>query len=166
MAGEGPSGAGNAPDRKNHPNATSRFGGCSGTVAEGHRVVQLPCGHPVHARCVLSNLENGGGRLLLQCRAPGCGAERPRRDTLAAAVQADPGLRRRAEKLAGGLTDEPTAAPTLFNWSQDSPGIGPALDDVSMDDLTLRFHTVKKIQPWLASQHARLQTHVVQLVVK
>ena len=124
-AGEGPSGAGDAPDRRNHPHANSRCGGCSGTVAEGHRVVQLPCGHPVHARCVLSNLENGGGRLLLQCRAPGYGAEHPRRDTLAAAVQADPGLRRRAERLAGGLTDEPTAAPTLFHWSQDSPGIGP-----------------------------------------
>ena len=35
-----------------------------------------------------------------------------------------------------------------------------------MDDLTLRFHTLKKIQPWLASEHARLQTHVLQLVVK
>ena len=56
--------------------------------------------------------------------------------------------------------------PTLFNWSQDSLGIGPALDEVSMDNLTLRFHTVKKIQPWLASEHARLQNHVPQLVVK
>ena len=35
-----------------------------------------------------------------------------------------------------------------------------------MDDLTLRIHTVKKIQPWLASEHARLQTHVLQLVIK
>ena len=35
-----------------------------------------------------------------------------------------------------------------------------------MDDLTLRFHTMKKIQLWLASEHARLQTHVLQLVIK
>lgn len=35
-------------------------GGCSEPVSEEHRVVQLPCGHPVHARCVLSNLERRG----------------------------------------------------------------------------------------------------------
>ena len=35
-----------------------------------------------------------------------------------------------------------------------------------MEDLTCRIHAVKKIQPWLASEHARLQTHVIQLVNK
>ena len=83
-----------------------------------------------------------------------------------AAVQADPGLRQRAERMIGGLTDEPSGVPTLYNWSQDSPGIGPALDAVSTDDLTLRIETVKKVQPQLASEHARLQTHVLQLVIK
>ena len=66
--------------------------------------------------------------------------------------------------MIGGLTDEPSGVQTLYNWSQDSPGIGPALDAVSMDDLTLRIETVKKVQPQLASEHARLQTHVLQLV--
>ena len=68
--------------------------------------------------------------------------------------------------MIGGLTDEPSGVPTLYNRSQDSPGIGPALDAVSMDDLTLRIETVKKVQPQLASEHARLQTHVLQLVIK
>ena len=68
--------------------------------------------------------------------------------------------------MIGGLTDEPSGVPKLYNWSQDSPGIGPALDAVSMDDLTLRIETVKKVQPQLASEHARLQTHVLQLVIK
>lgn len=153
-------------DRRIHPRSNSRCAGCLGTVIEGHRVVQLPCGHPIHARCVLSNLERGGERSLLQCRTAGCGTQHPRRDNLAAAVQADPGLRRRAERMIGGLDDEQSGAPTLYNWSQDSPGIGPALDAVSMDDVTFRIHTVKKIPPWLASEHARLQTHVLQLVVK
>ena len=44
--------------------------------------------------------------------------------------------------------------------------MGPVLDTVSMEDLTCRIQTVKKIQPWLASEHARLQTHVIQLVNK
>ena len=115
---------------------------------------------------MLSNLENGGERSILQCRAAGCGAQHPQRADLAAAVQADPGLRRRAERLTGGLADEPSAARTLYHWNQDGPGIGPALDAFSMDDPTLRIHTVKRIQAWLASEHARLKTHVLQLVVK
>ena len=32
-----------------------------------------------------------------------------------------------------------------------------------MEDLTCRIHTVKKIQPWLASEHACLQTHMIQM---
>ena len=54
----------------------------------------------------------------------------------------------------------------LYHWNQGSPGIGPALDGVSMDDLTLRFQTVKKVQPGLAQDHARIQTHILQLVNK
>ena len=173
------SGAGNDPERRGATGRTSRpsvegdgsippsrYGGCSGPMIEGHRVVQLPCGHPIHAGCVISTLERGGERSLLQCRAARCGAQHSRRDNLVAAVQADPGLRQRAERMIGGLTDEPSGVPTLYNWSQDSPGIGPALDAVSMDDLTLRIETVKKVQPQLASEHARLQTHVLQLVIK
>ena len=54
----------------------------------------------------------------------------------------------------------------LYHWNQDSPGTGPALDGVSMDDLTPRLQTVKKVQPGLAQDHARIQTHVLQLVNK
>ena len=76
-------------------------------------------------------------------------------------MQADPGLQRRAERLIGGLNEGRRA---LCSWNQDS--IGPASDEVSMDDLTPRFQTIKNIQPRLASDHARLQTHVLQLVNK
>ena len=54
----------------------------------------------------------------------------------------------------------------LYTWNQDSPGIGPALDAVSMDDLTHRFHKSKKFHPWPAPDRAGLQTHVLQLVIK
>lgn len=40
-------------------------GECLGLVIEGHRVVNLPCGHVLHAPCVLSNFEGGGERALL-----------------------------------------------------------------------------------------------------
>ena len=53
--------------------------------------------------------------IYLQYRAAECGAHHPRRGNLIAAVQADPGLRRRAERLAGGLADETSDAPTLYN---------------------------------------------------
>ncbi|CAB1098462.1 unnamed protein product [Ectocarpus sp. CCAP 1310/34] len=95
-----------------------------------------------------------------------CGAQHSRRNSLEAAVQADSGLQLRAERLKRGLNDEPHGARSLYIWNQDSPGIGPALDDVSMDDLSLRFQTVKKVQPRFASDHARLQTHVLHLVNK
>ena len=85
---------------------------------------------------------------------------------MAAAVQADPGLRYRADRMAGGMGDASSEAGTLYGWHQNSPGIGPALDNVIMEDLALRFQTVKKIKSWLASDHARLQTHVLNLVNK
>ena len=53
--------------------------------------------------------------------------------------------------MIGGLTDDLSEAPTLYNWNQDSPGMGPALDAISMKDLTCRIHPVKKISPLLAS---------------
>lgn len=53
---------------------------CSGLVIEGHRVVNLRCGHVIHARCVLSNPESGGERALLGCKVKGCRARHHRRE--------------------------------------------------------------------------------------
>ena len=105
--GRHPSGAGDGPgeeedasrllrqsfadNRTGQPRLSRGRGGCSGLVTEGHRVVQPPCGHPTHARCVVTNLERGGERSLFQCQAAGCGAQHPRQQILDAAVQADPG---------------------------------------------------------------------------
>ncbi len=163
---ERPVGNGSGRDATHHPSPSARCGGCSEQINQGHRVVELPCRHVIHARCVLSSLERGGAHALLECRVAGCGTQHPRQDNLEAAVQADPGLRQRAERLIRGLNEVPSGGRMLYNWNQDSPGIGPALDDVSMDDLTLRFQTVKKVQPRLASDHARIHTHVLQLVNK
>jgi len=33
-----------------------------------------------------------------------------------------------------------------------------------MEDLTARFETVKKVKSWLASEHAKIQTHVLNLL--
>ena len=72
--------------RTQRPSSSTTCGGCSEHVNQGHRVVELPCGHVIHARCVLSNLERGGSRALLDCRVEGCGIQHPRQDTLEAAV--------------------------------------------------------------------------------
>ncbi|CAB1109091.1 unnamed protein product [Ectocarpus sp. CCAP 1310/34] len=74
-------------------------------------------------------------------RVHGCGAQHSRKDSLEVAVQANPVLQLRAERLIRGLNDEPHGARSLYIWNQDSLGIGPALDNISMDDLTLRFQT-------------------------
>ena len=73
----------------------------------------------------------------LRCPAANCGAQHPRRDTLEAAVQADPGLRNRAGRIGGGtIGDEDLRSRGFwYGWDQDSLGIGPPLDAVSMDDL-------------------------------
>ena len=44
-----------------------------------------------------------------------------------------------------GMADTPTVDGGLcLPWDQNSPGIGLPLDRISMDDLKLRFDTVKK----------------------
>ena len=69
--------------------------------------------HPIHARCVLSSFEGRGASAPLVCGAARCEADDLRRDNLEAAVQADPGLRGRAERLIGELADNPSGAPML-----------------------------------------------------
>ena len=64
-----------------------------------------------------------------------------------AAVQADPDLRNRAGKMGGGtIGDEDLRSRGLwYGWDQNSLGIRPPLDAVSMDDLGQRFATRKKV---------------------
>ena len=67
-----------------------------GIVWSGHLV-----GHVYHARCVIDFLERNGEHSFLVCEANGCGLGNPRRQSIAAAIQADAGLRRRAERMIG-----------------------------------------------------------------
>ena len=59
------------------------------------RVVGLPCGrqHAMHARFEVNAAMRGGAQAALLCGARGCTARHGRRESLKAAVQADPGLR-------------------------------------------------------------------------
>ena len=142
-------------------------GGCSEAVGAGHRVVRQPCGHVYHERCVIDCLERNSEYSVLVCGANGCGLRYPRRQSTAAAIQADAGLRRRAERMIRGIGDTPTVDGMLyFPWDQNSPGIGLPLDNISVNDLKLRFETVKEVKSWLATRHARIQTHVISSLNK
>ncbi|CAB1115519.1 unnamed protein product [Ectocarpus sp. CCAP 1310/34] len=144
----------------------------TGEGARGERVLRVPMTERPGTGTLEEawNLAPRGTEAITLVPVPDaeCAGVRSSRDNvcLEAAVQADPGLQLRAERLIRGLNDEPHGARSLYIWNQDSPGIGPALDDVRMDALTFRFQTVKKVQPRYASDHARLQTHVLHLVNK
>ncbi|CAN0556113.1 unnamed protein product, partial [Laminaria digitata] len=115
---------------------------------------------------VVQALARGAAPAPLRCPAVDCGALHPRRDALEAAVQADPGLRNRAARMGGGtIGDEDLRSRGLwYGWDQNSLGIGPPLDAVSLDDLGQRFATGKKVQPQLAGAHARLSVHVLGIL--
>ena len=124
-------------------------GVCGVTLQLGHRAVRFPCGqgrHVLHARCVVDALARGAAPAPLRCPAADCRVLHPRRDALEAAVQADPGLRDRAARMGGGtIGDEDLRSRGLwYGWDQNSLGIGPPLDAVSLDDLGQRFATGKK----------------------
>ena len=65
----------------------------------------------------------------------------------------------------GTIGDEDLRSRGLwYGWDQNSLGIGPPLDAVSLDDLGQRFATGKKVQPQLAGAHARLSVHVLGIL--
>lgn len=135
-------------------------------VSAGHRAISLPCGHVIHARCVLDRASRGGDRAPFVCGVSACVVQHSRRDTILASVQADPGLRARGQRMLAGINDEPTTRRPgmLYDWDQSSPGMGGAIDSVSMEDLEMRFDTVKKVKSYLAGTHARLHTHALNLM--
>ena len=127
-------------------------GVCGIPLQLGHRAVRFPCGqgrHVLHARYVVEVLARGAAPAPLRRPAFNCGAQNPRRDALEAAVQADPGLRNRAGRMGGGTIgdDDLRSRGLWYGWDENSLGIGPPLDAVSMDDLRQRFATGKNVQP-------------------
>ena len=142
--------------------------GCKATIARGHRVVGLPCGrqHAIHARCVVNAVRRGGAQASLLCGARGCTVRHGRREAIQAAVLADPGLHVTAAGL-GGIPDdgkEERRDGLCYSWDQNTLGIAGSLDDVPLEDLQQRFVTVVKVQPRLATAHAKLITHVLGLL--
>ena len=125
------------------------------TLQLGHRAVRFPDGqghHVLHARCVVEDLARGVAPAPLRCPAVSCGAQHPTRDALEAAVQADPGLRNRAACMGGGTADDADlrSRGLWYGLGQNSLGVGPPLDAVSLDGLQQRFETGGKVQPQLA----------------
>ena len=65
----------------------------------------------------------------------------------------------------GTIGDEDLRSRGLwYGWDQDSLGIGPPLDAVSLDDLEQRFATGKNVQPQLAGAPARLSIHILGIL--
>ena len=51
-----------------------------------------------------------------------------------------------------------------YGWVQNSVGIGPPVDAVSLEDLEQRLANGEKVQPQLAGAHARLSIHVLGIL--
>ena len=140
----------------------------AGVAVRRHRAVGLPCGyrHLIHSRCVVEAIRRGGSHAQLICGTRGCTARHGRRESLEAAVQADPGLR----VTFAGLGERPDnnwderREEVCYPWDQNSLGIAGPLDDVSLEQLQQRFITVVKVQPGLATAHAKLLTHMLGLL--
>ena len=68
--------------------------------------------------------------------------------------------------MGGGIIgDEDLRSRGLwYRWDQNSPGIGPPLDAVSLENLGQRFATGKTVQLQLAGAHARLSVHVLGIL--
>ena len=124
------------------------------------------CARASRAPRSLCGRVRGAAPAPLRCPAVNCGAQRPRRDALEAAVQADPGLRNQAGKMGGGIIDDEDLRNRglWYGWDQNSLGIGPPLDAVSLDDLGQRFTIGKKVQPQLADAQALLSVHVLDIL--
>ena len=148
------------------PEEEMACGVCMLTLQLSHRAVRFPCEqgrHVLHARCVVEAPASSAAPAPLRCPTVNCGAQHPRRDALAAAAQADSGLRNRARRTGGGtISDEDLCSRGLwYGWDQNSLGTGPPLDAVSLEDLEQRFATEKIVQPQLAGAHAHLSVHVL-----
>ena len=120
----------------------------------------------MHARCVVNAVGRGGAQAPLICGARGCTVRHGRREAIEAAVQADPGLRVTAAGLGGRPDDGEEERPDglCYSWDQNTLGIAGPLDDVPLEDLQQRFVTVVKVQPRLATAHAKLITRVLGLL--
>ena len=144
------------------------YGDCRATIARGYGVVGLPCGrqHAMYARCEVNAIRRGGLQAPILCRAGECTARHGRREALEAAVQADPRLRVTAARLEGRSDngEEGCRDGLRYPWDQNTLGIAGPLDAVPLEDLQQGFVTVFKVQPRLATAHAKLIIHVLSLL--
>ena len=89
------------------------------------------------------------------------------RDLETSVGDADPGLRVTAVGL-GWMPDDGEIGwlhGLCYPWDQDTLGIAGPIDNVPLEDLEQRFTTVVKVQPRLATAHAKLFTHVLSLLI-
>ena len=120
----------------------------------------------MRARYVVEAFRRGGSHAQLIYNTRGCTVRHGRRESLEAAVQADPGLR----VTFAGLGERPDnnwderREEVCYPWDQNSLGIAGPLDDVSLEQLQQRFITVVRVQPGLPTTHAKLLAHVLGLL--
>ena len=101
----------------------------------------------MRARYVVEAFRRGGSHAQLIYNTRGCTVRHGRRESLEAAVQADPGLR----VTFAGLGERPDnnwderREEVCYPWDQNSLGIAGPLDDVSLEQLQQRFITVARV---------------------
>ena len=125
--------------------------------------------HATHARYRLVVVRSGGARSGAQaplvCGERGRGARHGRRETLDAAVQADPGHRHAAAALLGRPEEDEGHRQGLYNpWDQERFGVEEPLHRVSLNKLQRRFIDLVKVQPKLANTRVRFITNSFGLV--
>ena len=134
---------------------------CRITLHLGHRAVRFPCGqgrHVLHARCVVEAPARCVAPAQLRFPAVSCRAQHPRRDALEEVIQVGPGLCNWAARMGGGTAGDADlrSRGLWYGWDQNSLGVGPPLDAVSLDDLQQRFATgIKCIRSWQEHMRAK-----------
>ena len=139
-------------------------GDSSSGTGNGGATVWTPACYACSVRGKCS--QERGGRAPLLCGARGCTACHGRREALEEAVQADAGLCATAVGLGGKPDDDEDGRlrGLCYPWEQDTLRIAGPLDDVPVENLEQPFATVVRVQPRLATAHAKLFTHVLGLL--
>ena len=124
--------------------------------------------HVLHARCVVETLARGAASVPLRCLVAGCGVRHTRQEVLEAAVQPDPGLRRRAARVGGEVAGDanlrrPAQTEVLVRMGPEKLRDGAtthSIDAVFPEHLQQRFATGKKVQPQLVGSYGPLSVLV------
>lgn len=123
--------------------------------------------HALHTLCGLDFLAPFPAPAPICYPMQGCGGQHEHGLVLENIIREDLDTRSRAVGLGGVSVEVGTKSrPRRHNngWTQDSLGMGAALDMFSVEKLSKRFHTVVAISAALQSMFSRLFLHVLYLL--